>query len=133
MLSTMRRGCGLILLLGALLSVNTALGAQRSGLAGRVVKAPICPVEYRPPRPECAPRPLEATLRIERLGRHALVRTVRSDSNGRFRISLSPGAYRVTALPIGKSKLPRPPRPTRVLVRAGQFTTIEIAYDTGIR
>jgi len=74
-----------------------------------------------------------ATLRIKRLGGRAGVRSVRSAGDGRFRVSLPPGAYVVQALPRAGSPFPRSPPPRRVQVHPGRFTVITIIYDTGIR
>jgi hypothetical protein len=107
--------------------------ARPSGLAGRALEAPTCPVERVPPQPGCAPRPLAARLRIQRAGGHTRAKTVQAGSDGRFRVSLLPGTYTVRALRLGDSLLPRPPGPVRVQVRTGRFTTITVTYDSGIR
>ncbi len=105
----------------------------KSGIAGRVVAGPTCPVERVPPDPRCAPRPLAATLRIRRAGAGGRGATVRAAGNGRFRVALAPGTYVVTALPRAGSPLPRPPAPINVRVRSGRYTAVTITYDTGIR
>ena len=122
-----------ILFLG-LAGCGSALGrAPDSGLSGRVVAGPSCPVERLPPEPGCAPRPLVATLRIGPLGNPAAARRVSSRRDGRFRVILPPGTYTVQALPRTGSSFPRPPLPRRVRIRSGHFTAITITYDTGIR
>ena len=108
-------------------------GGTRSGIAGRIVEGPTCPVETVPPQPQCAPRPLQASVRITPAAGHGRARTVRSDTDGRFRVSLAPGGYTVRGLPTSKSGLPRPPAPQQVQVKAGRFTHIRLNYDTGIR
>src|SRR5438309_11472888 len=85
--------------------------APASGLAGRVLMAPTCPVERVPPQPGCDPRPLVAVLSIRRVGAHAQAHEVRTASDGRFHILLSAGTYLVRALPPGTSPFPRPPSP----------------------
>jgi signal transduction histidine kinase len=77
--------------------------APGSGISGRILAGPTCPVERVPPAPGCAPRPLVATLRIARVGSSAGSRSVRSRSDGRFRVSLAPGLYTVKALPQGRA------------------------------
>ena len=112
----------------------TAGGTVRgSGIAGRVVAGPTCPVERVPPDPQCQPRPLAASLRIHPAGKHSPVDTVRSGSDGRFSIHLAPGVYVVKPLARSGSPLPRPPAPSQVRVRVGRFTHVTITYDTGIR
>src|SRR5919109_2882572 len=125
----MRRACALVGIVVALAACGTALGAlTRSGIAGRVVAAPICPVETFPPRPECAPRALAATLRIRHVRHRRPVITVHSGADGRFRVRLVPGEYEVQALAQPGSPYPRPPRPFDVRVRAGRFTRVTITY-----
>jgi hypothetical protein len=119
-----------ILLASACVAASAAVSS--SGISGRVVAGPICPVERVPPDPSCAPHPLSATLRIHARGRRTGV-LVHSGTDGRFRVRLAPGTYVVQPLPQGRSPLPRPPAPSTARVRAGQFTNITITYDTGIR
>jgi hypothetical protein len=103
-----------------------------SGISGRVVEGPTCPVERVPPDPRCAPRPLAATMRVHpRGGRTAVL--VHSGADGRFRVRLAPGTYVVQPLRQGSSPFPRPPAPSTVRVRRGRFTYVTIMYDTGIR
>ncbi|MHB8658743.1 MAG: hypothetical protein ACYC91_12455 [Solirubrobacteraceae bacterium] len=118
----------------ALWGCGSASGqAPNSGIAGRVLTGPVCPVETLPPQPRCAPRPLAVALRVRRLRGAGGTRTVRSGVNGRFRVRLAPGDYLVQPLARSGSPFPRPPAPLRVLVRRGHFTPITIIYDTGIR
>jgi hypothetical protein len=111
----------------------TASGAvPGSGISGRVVEGPTCPVERVPPDPQCAPRPLAATLRVHRRGSRTGI-LVHSGTDGRFRVRLAAGTYVVQPLAQGRSPFPRPPGPLTVRVRTGHFTNITITYDTGIR
>jgi hypothetical protein len=130
----MRRCCVLVALVLVLAVCDAASGrVPHSGIAGRVVAGPTCPVETVPPQPECAPRPLVATLRIRRVGSEEPATTVRSKANGRFRVRLWPATYVVRALPLAGFLFPRPPAARRVEVHSGRFTFITISYDTGIR
>lgn len=112
---------------------STAAGGAGSGIAGRVVVGPTCPVERVPPDPRCAPRPLAATLRIRRAGTSGHAMTVRTASNGRFRVALAPGTYVISGQAHSGSPLPRPPGPFHVSVRTGRYTAVTITYDSGIR
>jgi hypothetical protein len=103
-----------------------------SGISGRVVAGPTCPVETVPPQPRCAPRPLAATLRIRRAGGRSST-TIRTRADGSFSLRLVPGNYVLRPLPRAGSAYPRPPAPLRVQVHAGRFTSVTISYDTGIR
>ncbi|HWC87504.1 MAG TPA: hypothetical protein VG388_13270 [Solirubrobacteraceae bacterium] len=130
----MRRACSFIGLVLALAACGAASGrVTDSGIAGRVVSSPTCPVEMVPPQPQCAPRPLAATLLVRRVGRTARAIAVHSGADGRFRLALSPGRYLVTALPRGGSPFPRPPSSVTATVRLHRFTAVTVTYDTGIR
>ncbi|MDQ6806368.1 MAG: hypothetical protein M3065_15705 [Actinomycetota bacterium] len=130
----MRRLCLLTGLVLALAACGTASGrALSSGIAGRILAGPTCPVETVPPQPRCVPRPLAVTLRIRHAGGSAPPSTVHSSADGRFRARLAPGTYVVLAQAQSGSPLPRPPAALRVQVRAHHFTNINIFYDTGIR
>jgi hypothetical protein len=104
-----------------------------SGIAGRVLAGPTCPVERVPPSPQCAPRPLAARLRIHPVGKRSPVEVVRSGPDGRFRVRLPPGNYVLRPLAEPGSAFPRPPAPRDVRVHAWRFTSVTITYDTGIR
>jgi hypothetical protein len=129
----MRRGACLVV--GFALVGASAAGARApdSGIAGRIVAGPTCPVQSVPPQPGCAPRPIRATLRIRRVGSAGPGASLASGVNGRFRIALHAGTYVVVALARAGSPFPRPPAASRVKVDAGRFTFVTITYDTGIR
>ncbi|HWF73319.1 MAG TPA: hypothetical protein VG186_08240 [Solirubrobacteraceae bacterium] len=130
----MRRAClplGLALAMGACAATSGA--ALTSGIDGRLVAGPTCPVETISPQPRCAPRPLAASLIVRRAGAGAPAVTVRSSATGRFRVRLAPGSYVVEAQAKAGSPFPRPPAPRTVRVHARSFTSITIIYDTGIR
>ena len=124
---------------GALLALAVAgCGAASanppaSGLTGRVVAGPTCPVERVPPDPRCAPRPLAATLRITRADGRGPVVVAHSRADGRFRVRLAPGGYVIAAQARRGSPFPRPPAPLRARVHAGRYAAVTITYDTGIR
>ena len=106
---------------------------HHSGIAGRVLAGPTCPVERVPPDPQCAPRPLAARVRIVRTGHPGSRWVVGSGSDGRFRVALAPGRYTVTPLARRGSPFPRPGPPQTVTVRTGRYTRVTVTYDTGIR
>jgi hypothetical protein len=116
---------------GAGASAESVNAATVSGITGRVVASPTCPVESVPPRPGCSPRPLVARVRITRKGWHAII--VRSGRDGRFQVNLAPGTYVVQGLPVSSSGLPRPPGPVTVRVARQRRTRVVLSYDTGIR
>jgi hypothetical protein len=132
----MQRGHVLVAFLGAFAVACPPVGAavagtNGSGISGRIQEAPTCPVEH--PGAKCAPRALLASVRIHPVGAPSPAVTIRSNSNGRFRVTLAPGSYVLRPLRVHNQQLPRPPAPSRVEVVAGQFTHVTITYDTGIR
>ena len=130
----MRRAITLLaLFLGLACGVAADDQPPASGIAGRVVAGPTCPVETVPPQPGCEPRPLAVTLRIHPLGSPTPVVYVHSGTDGRFRVRLAPRTYVLKALRPGESAFPIPPPPRRVKVEPARFTFVQIYYDTGIR
>jgi hypothetical protein len=107
-------------------STAAALSAvPHSGLFGVVMRGPITPV-CRIGVPCDAP----AAKIILTFRRPGLVRTTRTDEQGRYRIVLPAGVYlvRTSARPFG-----RVPRPANVHVRSGHLDKIDFTIDTGIR
>ena len=102
-----------------------------SGIEGQVTQSPTCPVETDPPKPECAPRPYQATIVVWNADHSAQVMTFTADENGRFRVPLEPGDYEIE--PQGEGRFPLPPSPFVVTVSPDQFVHLDIEYDTGIR
>lgn len=100
-----------------------------SGLAGRVILGPLCPVER--PGMVCS-RPLAATLRINRAD-GSFVADVKSDAQGRFALGLAPGSYTIVPLQLHPSSSFPHGRSASAKVSAHAFSWIEIYYDTGIR
>ena len=128
------RRASVIAVIACLGACGTAGGTVRgSGIAGRVLAGPTCPVERLPPAPQCEPRPLAASLRIHPARRRSPVETVRSGSDGRFSVHLAPGVYVVKPVAPPGSPFPRPPAPSQVRVRTERYTHVTITYDTGIR
>lgn len=113
-----------------LLALGTASGAGRhldSGIHGRVLYGPTCPVQ-RPGR-SCE-RPYRASIAIRREHAGTLVMRVRSGAGGRFTAYLAPGAYLL--VPRNGRPYPRAHSQT-VSVRRNAFTAVTIRYDSGIR
>jgi hypothetical protein len=116
----------------AFLAAAPAVGAG-SGIRGRVVASPTCPVERNPPDPQCAPRGLAAVVRIYRLSDDHTVARLHTDDEGHFRLRLRRGHYGVKARPAAGGSLPRCPSGVKANVRRGHYTGVTIDCDTGIR
>jgi hypothetical protein len=98
-----------------------------NGAYGYLTAGPTCPVEQA--GHPCPPDPVSAELDA-RDAAGITVGTTRSDSSGRYALSLRPGSY--TLVVVTGSGGPRCPN-TAVTVASGQPTRADIACDTGIR
>ena len=101
-----------------------------SGIEGQVLIGPMCPVvqEGTP----CPDQPYQATIAVWNAERTNKVRTFETDSEGRFRVPLTPGEYYIDPQPPDTGGPPTP-IPQSVTVPAGRFAQITIEYDSGIR
>ncbi|MDD5721284.1 MAG: carboxypeptidase-like regulatory domain-containing protein [Candidatus Pacebacteria bacterium] len=102
----------------------------KSGVKGKVVLGPTCPVEHIPPDPNCADKPFKTNIVVFQASdlAHSFATTT-SDTKGIFSVSLPPGDYTLVA---GEGTLPRCDHP-QITVSANTFTTTTISCDTGIR
>jgi putative hemolysin len=103
---------------------------KNSGVRGTVELGPVCPVERIPPDPRCAPKPYSTLINIVKPGSNLVITPVQSDSNGAFSISLDPGIYTLQAK--GGDAMPRCSS-VSVEVKKGQYSSVTILCDTGIR
>jgi hypothetical protein len=106
--------------------VSCAHAPADSGIKGTVTIGPTTPVQQEG-QPEEAP--YEATIVIENSRGHR-VAEVRSSADGSYSMNLAPGTY--TLVPQSPGVLPRAGAYTAV-VRAHEFTVVDIQYDSGIR
>jgi hypothetical protein len=107
--------------------------AIASGLMGQAVMGPSCPGYARPDRP-CPDKPVEASFQIVDLNGMEVLK-FKSDTEGRFKVSLPPGRYGVypdpdVPFPVPGAKL-HPPQ--EVEVKASEFTTVRLFFDSGMR
>jgi hypothetical protein len=98
-----------------------------TGVYGMVVAGPTCPVQ-RVGQP-CPPQPVAAEIDARDPNGHT-VATTRSDSAGRYRLSLAPGSYILVV--VTGAVFPRCPA-TPVTVTSGPPVRQDINCDTGIR
>jgi hypothetical protein len=103
-----------------------------SGIEGRTLISPTRPGPTRDTDPpDIAPYP--ATLAIISTATDREVARVKTGSDGRFRVVLPPGEYRIVYAPERPGRML--PRATEELVRVlpGQFAHAEIHFDSGMR
>lgn len=101
-----------------------------SGIRGTVILGPTCPVgEPGSTDPINCLTPYAAQLVILD-GQNEVAGRITSGDDGRFEIALAPGDYVIT--PIGGDPYPIA-QPVAVVVTAGEFTEVQVNYDTGIR
>jgi hypothetical protein len=113
--------------LAAGLSSMNVEGRSSSGVRGKVLYGPTCPVERIG---QSCVEPYDATVRIRRESTRKLVAKVRSGDDGRFTVRLRPGHYVIE--PVSGDPYPRASSQA-VLVHAHHFARVTIRFDSGIR
>lgn len=102
-----------------------------SGIRGTVVLGPTCPGGQDPGANDPVPcLTAYAASLVVTDSESAVVARIASGADGRFTVDLPPGEYVVT--PATSDSYPSA-QPVSVVVAAGQYATVEINYDTGIR
>jgi len=102
---------------------GSSAGGADSGIRGRALLGPVCPVE-----PCSASEPPYSGSFVARKD-GAVVAKVKTDRQGRFEVSLEPGQYVLESESGGLPLL----KPVDITVRAHEFTDVELAFDSGIR
>jgi hypothetical protein len=102
-------------------------GDGASGVRGRVLAGPQCPVEMA--ESPCPDLPWEGTV-VATETESGETFTASTDADGRFELPLAPGNYEVT---IDAASTPPTAEPQTVTVEEGSFTEIDVFVDTGIR
>lgn len=104
--------------------------AGRSGVEGRVLAGPTCPVEMA--TSPCPARPVQTTVRVLAASPgNAAVTTFRTEEDGSFRVTLDPGDYLL--VPEVEDTGALFAKPTNVTVPADGFAHVDVLLDTGIR
>jgi hypothetical protein len=105
-----------------------------SGIKGTVVLGPTCQVNSEPgandPVPQACLTPYAAQL-VVLDSENAVAARVTSADDGTFSVDVAPGDYIVTPA-TGTDSYPIA-QPVSVTVVPGQYVTVEINYDTGLR
>lgn len=111
-------GCGTDALLGP---------DAEQGVDGIALIGPQCPVQSE--SMPCPDLPHSATIEVVE-AEGGWVTRIRSGSDGRFRVGLEPGNYRL--LPLSGNPFPIASN-VDVTVSAGRWSSVTIQFDTGIR
>jgi len=115
----------------ALLVLSSAQTQSQSptGIEGVITVSPIRPGPIRAGSeiPNAAPLP-NTLFTVE--NEKGVVTSFRTDSEGRFRVSLKPGHYSVL---LAEHRFPRPCGPFEIDVSEGKMTKAEWRCDTGMR
>ena len=124
-----------IILLSGCIKQQNNTNVEKGILSGTVSIGPLCPVERIPPDPRC--QPTEETYKSRPIAvwtanKKTKITQITVAADGTFKVELSPGSYIVnTENPqsgIGSSNLP-----AAVTIKAGENTTLNVNFDTGIR
>ncbi len=111
-------------------SINTG---ESSGIMGRVLLGPTCPVETIPPDPNCADKPYGDTrLAITTPDGSRVIKEFGSDLAGEFKIKISPGQYAIRSAAVANI-LPYCATNETIIVKKGKFTETVVHCDSGIR
>jgi len=100
-----------------------------SGIAGKVLVGPMCPVIFE--GQECPDQPYQATITVNSPEGRKIVQ-FQTDADGNFTIPLAPGEYiLIPETPEGK---PYPFADQQsFVVLTGEYTRLIVLYDSGIR
>jgi len=120
---------GAVTLLGEL---GDPLPDVATGLRGRALAGPTCPVVQNPPDPACADRPVAGAVIVVTNAAGDLVLQITTGADGTFDMPLGPGVYTLTPQPV--EGLMGTPEVQTVRLEAGEgVVTVDFSYDTGIR
>jgi hypothetical protein len=108
-----------------------ASAAGRTGIRGTALAGPTCPVETIPPDPGCAARPVVGAVVVIRDASGTEVARATTGADGTYSVEIATGGYVVEPRPV--EGLMGTPGPQSVTVNEGFTSTIDLAYDTGIR
>lgn len=105
-------------------------GPSASGIECTVLIGPVCPAEQRD-KP-CLDQPYDASVTVTLASSGRKVLTVRSGRDGKFRVILAPGTYRLIPNSPNRGSPPYAD-PQTVKVERGKYANVIIKYDSGIR
>jgi len=90
-----------------------------------------CPVEIE--GSPCPAKPISARVTAVDAATGVAVAATTSGTDGRFRMSLTPGRYRLEAVNLSGAAYPRSSLPVEVYVERGRYTPVTLQFDSGIQ
>ncbi len=101
-----------------------------TGITGQVLLGPTCPVMIQ--GQPCPEQPVQATVTVyDQSGNK--VTEFRSDDQGRFTVNLAPGTYTLRPQRGDGQGIGNMGKEQAVTVVKGQFITVQLTIDSGIR
>lgn len=124
-----------IILLAPIVLLMVACGALArptptdSGITGQALIGPVCPVVIE--GQDCSDHPYQAIITVNSLEGKKIVQ-FQTDEEGNFYVPLAPGEYILH--PESPQDQPLPfAEEQRFTVLPGEYTTLTVLYDSGIR
>ena len=111
---------------------NPSFISTASGISGEVLLGPTCPVMQDPPDPQCAEKAYKTRLAVTTPNGTQVIKEFDSDSNGKFRVEVSPGEYAIRSA-AAANILPYCATNETVRVATGAYASTTVYCDTGIR
>lgn len=99
-------------------------------LTGKVVRGPTCPVQSADM--PCPPEPVSGVKLVISTLAGQEIRSILTNHEGRYSVSLPPATYRVELGPLGGIEFTKD-LPATVSIAEKQETRLDIHIDTGIR
>jgi hypothetical protein len=104
----------------------------KSGVAGKVLLGPTCPVMRNPPDPQCGDMGYQTTVQVflKTRPKDSIFASVKTDKDGNFKVMLPPGEYGIEAL--GGTTFPTC-QTQFIKVEPDVVMDLNVSCDTGIR
>ncbi len=107
-------------------------GLLTSGIEGKVLLGPMCPVEKSPREEGCANKYFQTNLELTTVDGSKVIKKFSSDVDGLFKVSVAPGEYAIRNVQT-TSPYPSCGKAGIVPVEANKYTRVTVNCDTGIR
>lgn len=112
-------------------ATTTNVGTGQSGVEGKILLGPICPVMQNPPQPQCDPKPFQGDFALTNSDGSKVIKTFSSDATGQFRVDVAPGEYAIRDT--SPNVYPSCGKVGVVPVEPKKYTKVTVLCDTGIR